>query len=64
LAGSIADGDLSSTVGAHAQDEIVALPDSLERMQAKLATLVGQGRSVAGSVANASKEIASGNHDL
>ena len=64
LAGRIADGDLTGAVGAHAQDEIGALLDALERMQAKLATLVGQVRSGAESVANASKEIASGNHDL
>ena len=64
LAEHIADGDLTGEVGAHADDELGALLESLERMQTKLATLVGQVRSGAESVANASSEIASGNHDL
>ncbi len=64
LAERIADGDLTGHIGTHAQDEIGSLLDALERMQDKLARLVGQVRSGAESVANASSEIASGNHDL
>ena len=64
FAEGIADGDLTGTVGSHANDELGALLESLERMQTKLATLVGQVRSGAEAVANASSEIASGNHDL
>jgi hypothetical protein len=54
----IADGDLTGAVGSHAQDELDALLESLERMQTKLVTLVGQVRSEAEFLVNASKEIA------
>jgi methyl-accepting chemotaxis protein len=60
----IADGDLTGAMGSHAQDELDALLESLGRMQTKLVTLVGQVRSEAEFLANASKEIAYGNREL
>ncbi|MFY8042356.1 MAG: HAMP domain-containing protein, partial [Rhodoferax sp.] len=57
-------GDLSMTVRAGGNDEVGGLLKSLAAMQTNLAGLVGQVRQGAGSVANASAEIAQGNNDL
>ncbi|MDT7518927.1 methyl-accepting chemotaxis protein [Rhodoferax sp. TBRC 17660] len=64
LADNIADGDLSKTITVDSMNETGQLLAALQRMQAKLASVVYQVRSGSESVATASSEIAQGNHDL
>ncbi|RFO96110.1 methyl-accepting chemotaxis protein [Rhodoferax lacus] len=64
LAQSVAQGDLSSRVETRGHDEIAALMRALGAMQDNLASLVARVRQGAESLANASTEIAQGNHDL
>ncbi len=60
----IADGDLSRDTPVDGRDEVNALIDKLNAMQASLAQVVGGVRQSAEAVASASAEIAQGNHDL
>ncbi|HJW11163.1 MAG TPA: methyl-accepting chemotaxis protein [Albitalea sp.] len=64
VAERIAEGDLSTTVPVHAQDEIGRLLQAIAAMQDRLRTLVGDIRQSAESISTASVEIATGNHDL
>ncbi|QHJ01205.1 HAMP domain-containing protein [Xylophilus rhododendri] len=67
VAGSIADGDLSTRLPApraDSRDEMQAMLTGLGGMQARLVGLVGDLRNAATSVASASSEIAAGNNDL
>jgi methyl-accepting chemotaxis protein len=64
LAQKIADGDLTSTVVVHRNDELGHLLQNLESMQSKLVQLVSNVREGSESVSTASAEIAQGNNDL
>ncbi len=64
LAHSIAAGDLTHHMQIKGKDELADLLGSLDAMQIKLATVVANVRQGSESVANASSEIAQGNHDL
>ncbi len=64
LAQAVADGDLTTQVACHAQDETGQLLRALMHMNDSLARTVGQVRSGSDTIATASSEIASGNLDL
>ncbi|MBP6644265.1 MAG: MCP four helix bundle domain-containing protein [Burkholderiaceae bacterium] len=64
LASYIAQGDLSSTVVTHREDEFGALLNSLGTMNQSLGRMVSEVRSSTDSIATASAEIAHGNNDL
>ena len=64
VAERVAQGDLSSQVNSHGNDEIAALMHALASMQANLVGLVTHVRQGSESVAHASAEIAQGNNDL
>ena len=64
LASRIAQGDLSSAVVTHREDEFGALLDSLGAMNQSLGRMVAEVRSSTDSIATASAEIAQGNNDL
>ena len=64
VAERVAGGDLGSRVEAHGRDEVAQLMEALGRMNASLATIVGQVRDGSAAIAQASGEIASGNQDL
>ena len=64
VAKGIAEGDLSRKVVVHGADELGQLLGHLEVMRTQLANVVMQVRRGSDSVANASAEIAHGNHDL
>ncbi|MDY0961283.1 methyl-accepting chemotaxis protein [Massilia sp. CFBP9026] len=64
VAERVADGDLGSRVEAQGRDEVAQLMEALGRMNANLATIVGQVRDGSAAIAQASGEIASGNQDL
>ena len=64
LADRVAHGDLSTRADTRGSDEIAHLMRSLDTMQQNLATLVARVRRGSESLANASGEIAQGNHDL
>ena len=64
VAERVAAGDLSSRIAATRQDEVGQLVNALGRMNANLATIVGQVRDGTATIAQASNEIASGNQDL
>jgi methyl-accepting chemotaxis protein len=64
LAARIAQGDLSSVVVTHREDEFGALLDSLSTMNQSLGRMVSEVRSSTDSIAIASSEIAQGNNDL
>jgi len=61
---AIASGDLAAKIDNNSKDEVGLLLNSLQGMQASLASVVGNVRQGSESVATASAEIASGNHDL
>ncbi len=64
LAERIAQGDLSSHITTHRQDEFGRLLRSLATMNESLGHMVQQVRVSTDSIATASAEIASGNNDL
>jgi methyl-accepting chemotaxis protein len=64
LAERIAEGDLTSTVEIHSQDEIGRLFQAMHAMQDRLRELVGDIRHSADSIQTASTEVAVGNQDL
>jgi methyl-accepting chemotaxis protein len=64
LAARIAQGDLSTVVVTHREDEFGALLDSLSTMNQSLSRMVSEVRSSTDSIAIASSEIAQGNNDL
>lgn len=60
----VAAGDLSQAIEVKGRDETAQLQGALRSMQDSLVQTVGQVRGNARQVAQASAEIASGNHDL
>ena len=60
----MARGDLTVTVNAGRRDEIGRLADAMNEIGKGLSSVVGQVRSGAEQIANASSEISSGNLDL
>ena len=64
LTREVAQGRLTATVGAAAQDEIGDLLRALERMVQQLRESLQTVQAATGSIGNASHEIAAGNHDL
>ncbi|HQQ69639.1 MAG TPA: methyl-accepting chemotaxis protein [Alicycliphilus sp.] len=64
LALSIASGDLSQRMMVEGRDEAADLQRALLDMQGSLGAIVARVREAEGSIALASQEIASGNHDL
>ena len=63
-ANAIADGDLTHTLHAEGKDEVATLLQAMAKMRARLASVVGDVRANAESVATASAQIAQGNQDL
>ncbi|KVD57754.1 methyl-accepting chemotaxis protein [Burkholderia ubonensis] len=61
---AVADGDLTHEFSVVGRDEIADLLRALQTMQASLSGVVLEVRAHAESVATASAQIASGNHDL
>jgi len=64
FATKVAEGDLSSSVQAHAEDETGLLLNALVHMQENLVRIVGNVQRGSEGVATASAEIAQGNNDL
>ncbi|MGI9133940.1 MAG: methyl-accepting chemotaxis protein, partial [Rhodoferax sp.] len=64
VAQSVAKGDLTTIVEVDGRDEIGAMLEALQTMQGNLAHTVAAVRQGSDGVANASAEIAQGNHDL
>jgi methyl-accepting chemotaxis protein len=64
LARSVADGDLSVSIRADADNETGRLLKALGEMQARLSGIVREVRDGAQSVATAATQIATGNNDL
>jgi methyl-accepting chemotaxis protein len=64
VAERVADGDLTSRIDANRRDEVGQLMAALGRMNAGLASIVGQVRDGTQAISQASGEIASGNQDL
>jgi methyl-accepting chemotaxis protein len=64
VAERIAEGDLTSSVEIHSNDEIGRLLQAIHGMQTRLRSLVGDIRSSAESIQMASAEVAIGNQDL
>jgi len=64
VAETVAGGDLSSQIEVHGRDETGLLMQALKKMNASLATVVGEVRSGTDNIATASSQIASGNQDL
>ena len=60
----VAAGDLTSRIGVTCHDETGQLLQALKGMNASLATIVGEVRSGADSIATATEQIAAGNSDL
>jgi methyl-accepting chemotaxis protein-2 (aspartate sensor receptor) len=60
----IAEGDLTARLVVDRSDEIGLLADAMNHISSSLSTVVGQVRSGAEQIANASGEISSGNLDL
>jgi methyl-accepting chemotaxis protein len=60
----VAEGNLQTLVQEHGSDEFSKLMRALNRMQRHLTKVVSQVRYGSESLANASAEIAQGNHDL
>jgi methyl-accepting chemotaxis protein len=61
---AIADGDLTQDVVAQGSDEVAELLRSLDRMQQRLRTVVGEIRAGTDGINTASQEIAVGSQDL
>ena len=64
IARTVADGDLSSIIIAHANNETCQLLAALRDMNNGLLKIVSQVRSGTGAIASASSQIAAGNADL
>jgi methyl-accepting chemotaxis protein len=64
VAQSVAEGDLTSQIEVHAQNEAGQLMQALKEMNDSLAHLVGQVRQGTETISTASSEIATGNMDL
>jgi methyl-accepting chemotaxis protein len=64
LAGTVASGDLTTTFGPAARDEIGDLMRALEAMNASLTRVVSEVQSGTNAIAIGSTEIAAGNLDL
>jgi len=64
VADRLAQGDLTGAVRPEGNDETVKLLESMGRMQADFGAIVRDVQGNAAQVANASAEIAQGNHDL
>ena len=64
LAKAIADGDLTRDAAVERRDEFGDLMRALQHMNQSLGRLVGEVRVSTDGIANASSEIATGNHDL
>ncbi len=64
IAARIAQGDLSSRISTHREDEFGTLLRSLATMNDSLGRMVAQVRLSTDNIATASSEIASGNNDL
>jgi methyl-accepting chemotaxis protein len=64
VAEAVAEGDLSTRVEVQGQDETARLMAALQRMNAQLASLVGQVRASSQSIATGATEIATGTTDL
>jgi methyl-accepting chemotaxis protein len=64
VAKAVAEGDLTQTIEARAQDEVGELMQAMSAMQTKLAQMVMLVRDSSEGVATSSAEIASGNQDL
>ena len=64
FANQVANGDLTHVIHVRGNDEVGELMRSLKAMQENLVKLVAGVRQGSHSVANASGEISSGNHDL
>ncbi|MDP1976291.1 methyl-accepting chemotaxis protein [Undibacterium sp.] len=64
VAQSVAEGDLTSQIEVHAQNEAGQLMQALKQMNDSLAHLVGQVRQGTETISTASSEIATGNMDL
>jgi methyl-accepting chemotaxis protein len=60
----IADGDLTHRLEVSGRDEVAEMGLALQRMQASLATIVGQVHQASENIQVASSEVASGNADL
>ncbi|MFN3302405.1 MAG: methyl-accepting chemotaxis protein [Roseateles sp.] len=60
----IAQGDLSTDIDVHGQDEVAAFMRALGDMQQSLRTIVNRVRQSADSIHTASDEVATGNLDL
>ncbi|MCP3711260.1 methyl-accepting chemotaxis protein [Paraburkholderia sp. CNPSo 3274] len=64
FAREVADGDLSTDLHAHGDDETAELLTALAKMQTSLARVVSEVRTNAEGVATASAQIAAGNQNL
>ncbi|OYV00505.1 MAG: chemotaxis protein, partial [Burkholderiales bacterium PBB5] len=64
VARAIAEGDLTQALHTEGQDETARLMQSLDAMQQRLRTLVGEIREAADAIQGASGEVAIGNQDL
>jgi methyl-accepting chemotaxis protein-1 (serine sensor receptor) len=64
VAGSIAAGDLSSTIDITHKDEIGQLLQALKDMNESLSGIVGEVRNTTDSISTAAQQIAAGNSDL
>ena len=64
VAQSVAEGDLTSKIEVHAENEAGQLMLALQQMNDSLAHLVGQVRQGTETISTASSEIATGNMDL
>jgi len=64
VAQSVAEGDLTSKIEVHSQNEAGQLMLALQQMNDSLAHLVGQVREGTETISTASSEIATGNMDL
>ncbi len=61
---AIAQGDLTQEVRAEGSDELAELLGSLEQMQARLRSVVGEIRAGTDGISTASREVAVGSQDL
>jgi methyl-accepting chemotaxis protein len=64
VARTVASGDLSSNIEVRSRDEVGQLSAALKEMNDSLTRIVSQVRGGTDTIAQASREIAAGNHDL
>jgi methyl-accepting chemotaxis protein len=64
FAQKVAQGDLTGRAKTESTEEMAALMQALDQMQANLSRVVAQARELSDSVASASGQIATGNQDL